>query len=90
MKQWSATTLALPALRANGSAEVAASDPLLAKVQPLLERGDFIGYMPAGGIQDMEGAILSNIFAVVKGGKTVDKALADMQQTTNDSFARNR
>jgi multiple sugar transport system substrate-binding protein len=90
MKQWSATTYALPALRANGSAEAAANDPLLAKVQPLLERGEFIGYMPAGALQDMEGAILSNIFHVVRGTKTVEKALADIQQTTNESFALNR
>jgi multiple sugar transport system substrate-binding protein len=90
MKQWSSTTLALPALRVNGSAEAAGSDPLLAKVQPLLENGDFIGYMPAGAIQTMEGAILSNIFDVVRGTKTVDVALADIQQTTNDAFARNR
>jgi multiple sugar transport system substrate-binding protein len=90
MKQWSATVSSLPALRVNGSAEAAATDPLLAKVQPLLENGDFIGSMPAGAIQDMEGAILSNIFAVVRGTKTVDKALVDIQTTTNAAFARNR
>jgi multiple sugar transport system substrate-binding protein len=90
MKQWSDTVISLPALRVNGSPEAAGRDPLLAKVQPLLETGDFIGYMPAGAIQDMEGAILSNIFAVVRGTKDVDKALADIQQTTNAAFARNR
>jgi multiple sugar transport system substrate-binding protein len=88
MKQWSATTSSLPALRANGSVEAAADNPLLAKVQPLLEKGDFIGYMPAAGIQDMEGAILSNIFAVVRGTKDVERALADMQQTIKQSFAK--
>jgi multiple sugar transport system substrate-binding protein len=90
MKQWAATVSSLPALRVNGSAEAAGSDPLLAKVQPLLENGDFIGYMPAGAIQDMEGAILSNIFAVVRGTKTVEKALMDIQTTTNAAFVRNR
>jgi multiple sugar transport system substrate-binding protein len=90
MKQWSATTLALPALRANGTAEAATGDPVLAKVQPLLEAGKHIGYMPAGAIQTMEGAILSNVFDVVRGTKTVEKALADMQQTTNGAFAQNK
>jgi multiple sugar transport system substrate-binding protein len=90
MKQWSSVTLALPALRANGTPEAAAADPVLSKVQPLFENGDYIGYMPAGAIQTMEGAILSNIFAVVRGNKTVDTAVADIQQTTNESFARNR
>jgi multiple sugar transport system substrate-binding protein len=90
MKQWSATTLALPALRVNGSAEAAASDPLLSKVQPLLETGQYIGSMPAGAIQTMEGVILSNLFDVVRGTKTVEKALAEMQQRTNEAFAQNR
>jgi multiple sugar transport system substrate-binding protein len=90
MKQWSATTLALPALKVNGSAEAAASDPVLAKVQPLLEAGAYIGHMPAAAIQTMEGAILSNVFAVVRGTKTVDEALASMQQTTNEAFKQNR
>jgi ABC-type glycerol-3-phosphate transport system substrate-binding protein len=90
MKQWSATTLALPALLANGTAEAAAADPLLSKVQPLLGLGEHIGHMPAAAIQTMEGAILSNVFQVVRKEKTVDQALMAMQQTINDSFAQNR
>jgi multiple sugar transport system substrate-binding protein len=90
MKQWSGTTLALPALRANATAEAAASDPMLAKLRPLLESGAYIGHMPAGAIQIMEGAILSNVFAVVRGTKDADKALADMQQMTNEAFAQNK
>jgi multiple sugar transport system substrate-binding protein len=90
MRQWSATTLALPALRANATPEMAAADPVLSQVQPLLQYGAYIGRMPAGAIQTMEGAILSNVFAVVRGMKSVDKALADMQQTTNEAFAQNK
>jgi multiple sugar transport system substrate-binding protein len=90
MKQWSATTLALPALRANATAEAAASDPLLAKVAPLLSQGAYIGHMPAGAIQTMEGAILSNVFDVVRGMKDVTTALAAIQQSTNEAFAQNR
>jgi multiple sugar transport system substrate-binding protein len=90
MKKWGATTLSLPALRVNGTPEAVADNPTLAKVQPLLEQGEFIGYMPAAAIQTMEGAILSNIFDVVRGTKEVPKALLDMQQTINDAFARNR
>jgi ABC-type glycerol-3-phosphate transport system substrate-binding protein len=90
MRQWSATTLALPALKVNATAEAVANDPLLAKVAPLLPLGEYIGHMPAGAIQTMEGAILSNVFAVVRGEKSVDTALADIQKTTNDAFTANR
>jgi hypothetical protein len=90
MKRWSATTVTLPALRVNGGADAASADPVLAQVQPLLERGVYIGQMPAGAIQTMEGAILSNVFAVVRGIKDVPTALADMQRTTNEAFAQNR
>jgi len=90
MRQWSATTLALPALKVNATAEAAASDTTLAKVAPLLPAGEYIGHMPAGAIQTMEGSILSNVFAVVRGEKDVDKALMDIQQTTNEAFAANR
>jgi multiple sugar transport system substrate-binding protein len=90
MRQWSATTLALPALRENATVEAARTDPLLAQVQPLLEQGEYIGQMPAGAIQIMEGAILSNVFAVVRGTKDVPTALDAMQKTTNEAFAQNR
>jgi multiple sugar transport system substrate-binding protein len=90
MRQWSATTLSLPALKANATAEAAANDPTLAQVLPLLPVGRYIGHMPAGAIQTMEGAILANVFAVVRGEKDVDRALADIQKTTNDAFVANR
>jgi multiple sugar transport system substrate-binding protein len=90
MKQWQATTTSLPALRVNGSATAAATDPLLAKVQPLLDVGQYIGHMPAAGIQNMEGAISSNVFDVVRGKKTVDMALAEMQQQINAAFAASK
>jgi multiple sugar transport system substrate-binding protein len=86
MRKWSATTGALPALRVNGSAEAARDNPLLAKVQPLLETGRWVGYIPAGAIETVEGAILSNFFAAARGMKTVDQALADMQQTANQAL----
>jgi multiple sugar transport system substrate-binding protein len=90
MKQWQATTLSLPALRVNGTADAAAADPVLAKVQPLLQQGEYIGHMPAGAIQTMEGAILSNVFAVVRNEKDVDAALMAIQKSTNEAFAQNR
>jgi multiple sugar transport system substrate-binding protein len=90
MRKWSSVTTALPALRANGSAAAAAHDPLLAKVQPLLEAGEWVGYIPAGAIESVEGAILSNYFAAASGTKTIDEALADMQQIANEALARNR
>jgi multiple sugar transport system substrate-binding protein len=88
MKQWSATATTLPALRVNASKEAAATDPILAQVQPLLEVGQHIGPIPAAAHQIMEGAIVSNVFAVVRGSKTVDMALADMQSTINMAIAQ--
>jgi ABC-type glycerol-3-phosphate transport system substrate-binding protein len=88
MKRWSATATTLPALRVNASEEAAATDPILAQVQPLLEGGQYIGFIPAEAIQIMEGAIVSNVFAVVRGSKTVDMALADMESSINMAIAQ--
>jgi multiple sugar transport system substrate-binding protein len=88
-RKWTTTGGALPALKSNGTAAAAASDPLLAKVQPLLERGQWVGYIPAGAIETVEGAILSNFFDAVSGMKTVGQALTDMQQAANEALAKN-
>jgi multiple sugar transport system substrate-binding protein len=87
-RKWTTTGGALPALKVNGTPTAAASDPLLAKVQPLLEKGKWVGYIPAGAIENVEGAIVSNYFDAVKGQKSIDQALADMQATANDALAK--
>jgi multiple sugar transport system substrate-binding protein len=88
MRAWSATTGALPALKANGTVAAAASDPVLAKVQPLLEHGQWVGYIPAAAIETVEGAIVSNFFAAANGTKTIPEALAAMQATANAALAQ--
>jgi multiple sugar transport system substrate-binding protein len=90
MRKWAATTGTLPALKVNGTAEAAAGDPTLSKVQPLLEKGQWVGYIPGGAIETVEGALMSNYFAAVKGMKTIDVALADMQKAANDALAAHK
>jgi multiple sugar transport system substrate-binding protein len=90
MRLWSATTGALPALKVNGTPDAAKADPLLAKVQPLLEKGQWVGYIPAGAIETVEGAIVSNFFAAANGTKDVATALADMQKTANAALTANK
>jgi multiple sugar transport system substrate-binding protein len=88
MRAWSAITGALPALRVNGSPAAAATDPVLARVQPLLERGHWRGYVPAQALDTANGGMVSNFFAAVAGVKTVDQALKDMQDTANNAIAQ--
>jgi ABC-type glycerol-3-phosphate transport system substrate-binding protein len=76
-------------LKVNGTADAAAADPLLAKVQPLLAQGQWVGYIPAGAIETVEGALSSNFFDAVAGRKTVEKALADMEQAANAALSQN-
>jgi hypothetical protein len=95
MRQWAATTGALPALKMNGTPEAAMADPMLAKVQPLLEKGQWVGYIPAAAIGTIEGAMASNFFAAVKnegemGYKTEVQALMDMQAAANAALAANK
>jgi multiple sugar transport system substrate-binding protein len=90
MRTWSRTTGALPALRANGVASAVASDPVLARVQPLLELGEYVGNVPAAAIDTVNGAIVRNFFSAVAGEKSVDQALADMQATANDVITQSR
>jgi multiple sugar transport system substrate-binding protein len=90
MKKWSSTTGSLPALKVNGTAAAAASDPMLAKVQPLLEKGQWVGYIPAQAIETVEGAIVSNFFDAASGKKTIEQALMDMEQKANNALAQYR
>jgi multiple sugar transport system substrate-binding protein len=90
MRKWAAIAGTLPALKVNGDASAVAADPLLAKVQPLLARGQWVGYIPAGAIETVEGAISSNFFDAVAGRKTIEKALADMELSANAALSLHR
>jgi multiple sugar transport system substrate-binding protein len=94
MRKWAATAGSLPALKVNGTVEMAAQDPQLTKVQPLLAKGQWVGYIPAAGLETIEGILVSNYFDAVKGeangGKTVMKALQDMQTAANAELAKYR
>ena len=94
MRKWAATAGSLPALKVNGTPQAAASDPQLAKVQPLLEKGQWVGYIPSAGLETIEGILVSNYFDAVKGeangGKSITKALDDMQTAANAELAKHR
>jgi multiple sugar transport system substrate-binding protein len=89
-RQWSATAQTVPALRANATPEAAAADPVLNQIQPLLEKGQWQGYIPAAAIESVDGTVVSNFLAALKGMKTVEQALSDMQQTANTAIVQNR
>jgi ABC-type glycerol-3-phosphate transport system substrate-binding protein len=90
MRSWSAVTGALPALKENGSVEAAAADPVLAQVQPLLEKGQWVGYVPVGAYETISGAFVANFFAAVSGDKTIEKALTDLEETANAAIDQHR
>jgi multiple sugar transport system substrate-binding protein len=90
MRRWSAITGALPALKANGTATAVSGNPSLAQVQPLLERGRWIGYIPVPALTPVTSGVLTNYWAVVAGSKTVDQALLDMEQGSNTAIEQNR
>jgi ABC-type glycerol-3-phosphate transport system substrate-binding protein len=90
MRKWAATAGTLPALRANGTPEAVAGDPVLTQIQPLLEKGQWQGYIPSGAIEAVDGAVVTNFLAALKGTKTVEQALTDMQQAANSAIVQNR
>jgi multiple sugar transport system substrate-binding protein len=94
MRKWAATAGSLPALKVNGTSQAAAGDPQLAKVQPLFEKGQWVGYIPAAGLETIEGILVSNYFDAVKGpsagGKSIAQALMDMQTAANAELAKHR
>jgi multiple sugar transport system substrate-binding protein len=85
-RRWAATAGTLPALRANGTREAAAGDPLLSAVQPLLEHGQWVGYIPAAAIETVDGAILRGFVGAATGKKSVDEALTEMQDAANSAL----
>ena len=90
MRKWTATAGTIPALKVNGTKEATAADPVLSKVQSLLEQGHWMGDIPYGSTQAVLGAMVTNFFAAVNGAKTIERALADMQKTANDAIIQNR
>jgi multiple sugar transport system substrate-binding protein len=94
MRKWAATAGSLPALKVNGTATMAMGDPQLAKVQPLFEKGQWVGYIPAAGLETIEGILVSNYFDAVKGpangGKSIPQALMDMETAANAELAKHR
>jgi multiple sugar transport system substrate-binding protein len=83
MRKWAEVAGTLPALKVNGTEEAAMTDPMLAKVQKLLDHGRWIGYIPAAAIETVEGTLSSNYFDAIAGRKSIDEALAAMQETAN-------
>jgi multiple sugar transport system substrate-binding protein len=90
MRRWAATAGTLPALKANGTKDATAGDPVLSQVQPLLDKGQWMGDIPYGATAEVLGAMVSNYFDAVKGAKTVTQALADMQTRANAAIIMNR
>jgi multiple sugar transport system substrate-binding protein len=90
MRRWSTITGALPALKANGTATAAASNPSLAQVQPLLEKGRWVGYIPVPALTPVTSGILQQYLAVVAGTKTVQEALVDTQEMANAAINQHR
>ena len=86
MRKWSSVTGALPALRANATAAAAAANPTLGKVHELLEHGQWVGYIPAAANDTALFAMVNNFFAAAAGEKTIEQALADMQETANSAI----
>jgi multiple sugar transport system substrate-binding protein len=90
MHKWSTVTGALPALRVNGSPEAAAADPTLAKVQPLLDKGQWLGFIPTEAFETVQSAFVNNYFAAASGKKTIEQALHDLETTANNAIAQHR
>jgi maltose-binding protein MalE len=90
MRKWAATAGTLPALKANGTKEATATDPVLSQVQPLLDKGQWMGDIPYGATAEVLGAMVTNYFDAVKGTKSVADALADMQAKANAAIITNR
>jgi multiple sugar transport system substrate-binding protein len=90
MRKWAMTAGTLPALKANGTKDATAGDPVLSQVQPLLDKGQWMGDIPYGATAEVLGAMVSNYFDAVKGTKTVTQALAEMQARANAAIMMNR
>jgi multiple sugar transport system substrate-binding protein len=90
MRKWTATAGTLPALRANGTPEAVAGDPVLSRVQPILAgSGRWMGYIPAAATEPVLGAMVTNFYAAVRGQKSIELALHDMQETANAAIRNN-
>ena len=87
MRKWLGITGALPALRALGATM---THPSLPKVRGLLEDGQWLGYIPVGAIDGVSGALVNNFYAVVEKQKTIETALRDMQNTSNELIMKSR
>lgn len=100
VKAWNKLAGSISPLRSQSTAEALAADPVVGKVQPLLETGSWVGYIPPVPLTETRDSWYNGVVGAMIGrtklpdGSEVPFTAADaalkMHQECNDSMARSR
>jgi hypothetical protein len=98
--EWSRLAGSISPLRAQTTAQALASDPIKSSIQPLLELGRWVGYMPPVPLTETRQSWYNNVLSVMRGTIkgpdgtdqpfTPEQAAQRIDQECNESMARSR
>ena len=98
--EWSRLSGSISPLRAQTTPQALTSDAIKSPIQPLLEKGRWVGYMPPKTLTETRDSWLNNSLAVMRGlikqpdgtdqPFTVEQAALKIDQECNESLARSR
>jgi ABC-type glycerol-3-phosphate transport system substrate-binding protein len=97
---WSKTAGSISPLRAQTTPEALAPDPIKSSIQPLLDKGSWVGYMAPKTLTETRDSWLNNTLAAMRGlikgadgtdqPFTAEQAALKIDQECNDSLMRSR
>jgi ABC-type glycerol-3-phosphate transport system substrate-binding protein len=97
--EWNRLAGSISPLREHGTAAALASDPVKSAIQPLLEKGRWVGYIPPVPLTETRDSMYINTLAAMRGKIhtagteqpfSVGEAAQRIHQECNDSMARSR
>jgi multiple sugar transport system substrate-binding protein len=100
VRDWNRLAGSISPLRAHATPEALAGDPVVSKIQPLLMRGAWVGYIPPVPLTETRDSWYNSVVAAMRGKVTTAEggekdftatdAAARMHQECNDSMDRAR
>jgi multiple sugar transport system substrate-binding protein len=91
MRQWSELAGSISPLRSQGTAAALEVDPVRSVIQPLLEKGTWVGYIPPVPLTETRDSFYNNALKAMIGVElTAAEAAARIHQECNDSMMRSR
>jgi ABC-type glycerol-3-phosphate transport system substrate-binding protein len=99
VREWNRLAGSISPLQVHATTEALASDPVLSPIQPLLAKGQWMGYLPPVPLTDTRDSMYNNVTDAMRGTRTranveqpftVDDAVRALHQECNTILSQNQ